>query len=143
MLHSIYIFSFILDQCLEKMESSMKQKVHPEKNNDTKTNDSNDTISEKVGRVKTILQEISSNYSIRDNIVLPPIEVNTSNMESYVGKPKYLKDRQVLISDVQTCLREMHLMPQIIFVLFKIGRISRIPASLMVVMKMQQQVMVQ
>ena len=77
------------------MESSIKQKVHPENNNDAsiKINDSNDTISEKVGRVKTILQEISSNYSIRDNIVLPPIEVNASNMESYVGKPKYLKDR--------------------------------------------------
>ena len=105
MRHSFNVFlsQFFLDQCLEKMESSIKQKVHSKNNNDasTKTNDSNDTISEKVGRVKTILQEISSNYSIRDNIVLPPIEVNTSNMEKYVGKPKYLKDRQVLICRFQ------------------------------------------
>ena len=45
--------------------------------------------------MKTILHELSSSYPINDQIVLPPNEINISNMESYVGKPKYLKDRYV------------------------------------------------
>ena len=65
------------------------------KDGESKFKDDNnkDKICEKVGQMKTILHELSSSYPINDRIVLPPNEINTSNMESYVGKPKYLKDR--------------------------------------------------
>ena len=65
------------------------------KNDDSASNDDNkkDKMCEKVGQMKTILQELSSSYPINDRIILPPNEINVSNMEAYVGKPKYLKDR--------------------------------------------------
>ena len=67
------------------------------KNDDSASNDDTkkDKMCEKVGQMKTILHELSSSYPINDQIVLPPNEINVSNMDSYVGKPKYLKDRFV------------------------------------------------
>ena len=99
LLHLIDYVSF-LGKCLEKIESSIKETKL--KNDDSASNDDTkkDKMCEKVGQMKTILHELSSSYPINDQIVLPPNEINVSNMESYVGKPKYLKDRLVFIAGI-------------------------------------------
>ena len=74
------------------MENSITQNL-PQNRGPSGGDDSKGSIGEKFGQMKSILEEINSNYSIADDIVYPPIEITTSNMESYVGKPKYLKDR--------------------------------------------------
>ena len=88
-----YTDLLLLGKCLERIESSIKDTQL--KNEDSTSNDdtNKDKMCEKVGQMKTILHELSSSYPINDQIVLPPNEINISNMESYVGKPKYLKDR--------------------------------------------------
>ena len=71
----------------------MKQK-HPEDAKSVNKNDSNNNkMHEKVDQMKTILQDLTSGFPIPETIILPPIEINPGNMETYVGKPKYLKDR--------------------------------------------------
>ena len=89
----IRIFFFSSGKCLDKIESSIKETQLKDDNSKSKDGTNKDKMCEKVGQMKTILHELSSSYPINDRIVLPPNEINTSNMESYVGKPKYLKDR--------------------------------------------------
>ena len=90
---AIGIFFLSLGKCLEKIEISIKETQLKDGESKSKEDTNKDKICEKVGQMKTILHELSSSYPINDRIVLPPNEINTSNMESYVGKPKYLKDR--------------------------------------------------
>ena len=78
---------------MDKIESSIKETQLKDDDSKPKDDTNKDKMREKVGQMKTILHELSSSYPINDRIVLPPNEINVSNMESYVGKPKYLKDR--------------------------------------------------
>ncbi len=73
------------------MESSIQSL--PPQNIANGANDPRGNISEKFCQMKSLFEDLTSNYSIPTALTFPPIEITISNMESYVGKPKYLNDR--------------------------------------------------